>query len=70
MNEKLRRYLRDNQITQTKFAEDLKTRPQMVTYWLSGKHTPRAKTMKRIEEMTEGAVPMSSWFEPAPGLAE
>ena len=42
-------------------AEVIPANRSLVHQWLNGKHIPRAGYRHRIEAVTEGAVPVSSW---------
>ena len=61
MSSALLEYLAAEAITQQQLAERLGVRPATITAWKSGTK-PRPEMMVRIEVITGGAVPVSSWF--------
>lgn len=48
--------------TQKQFAEAMGVREATVSAWKNG-GTPRPAQMKRIAEVTKGAIPITAWFE-------
>ena len=43
------------------FAQQLGVDSASISRWLSGKVKPHSAVRKRIEELTDGAVPMEAW---------
>jgi transcriptional regulator with XRE-family HTH domain len=43
------------------FAQQLGVDNASISRWLSGKVKPHNAVRKRIEELTDGAVPMEAW---------
>ncbi len=43
------------------FAQQLGVDSASISRWLSGKVKPHNAVRKRIEELTDGAVPMEDW---------
>jgi transcriptional regulator with XRE-family HTH domain len=62
MNKHLKAYLEERGMTQKALAEALKIRQATVSAW-NGGSLPTPRTMKAIERLTGGAVPMASWLE-------
>jgi DNA-binding transcriptional regulator YiaG len=54
-------WFKENGIRKNWFAVRLGVRSSDISRWLSGKVKPSRPVRKRIEELTEGAVPMESW---------
>lgn len=67
---KLRKYVTDGNNRQYEFAEALRTTPANVSRWLSGKAKPLDEMKRRIESVTDGAVPASDWLVPEPASAD
>lgn len=59
----LARYLSTAGKTQRWLAARVGVRPATVCAWCSGASTPRPEHMIRIEQATEGEVPVSDWFQ-------
>lgn len=66
----LAKYLRDNDINQSAFSDEMRRSRACVSYWLSGRNAPTKAIARKIEAMTKGAVPADSWkhrkAKPAP----
>ena len=62
MNTFLIEYLEASGTTQRVFAQRLGVREATVSAWTRGV-LPRPETMRRIEQETDGRVPIASWFE-------
>lgn len=56
---KLREYLRENEITQTKAAKELKVHPNYIFKLVNGRSIPSESLAKRIEIYTNGKVKAS-----------
>ena len=54
-------WFKENGIRKNWFAERLGVDNASISRWLSGAVKPSRPTRKRIEELTDGAVPMDSW---------
>ncbi len=63
-------YLAQSRKTQRWLAAQIPVRPATVCAWLQGRATPRPEHMRRIDEVTGGAVPISAWFAVAKVAAE
>ncbi len=50
--ETLRRYLKDNSITQAEFAAQLGVKQPTVSEWIKGDCSPTAERLKKIAELT------------------
>jgi DNA-binding XRE family transcriptional regulator len=59
--DKLASYLQAAEMTQDAFAKSLGVSQPTVHRWLTRGARPSWETAARIEQMTDGAVPMSSW---------
>lgn len=68
MNAALSKYLKDRGETQSEFARRGGWRAATVSAWMNGT-IPEPENMIRVEGLTKGAVPMSSWFDVAPQKA-
>lgn len=53
---KLETYLSDNRLTLAAFGEQLGVTGEAVRQWCGGSRFPRPRHMKRIIEVTDGAV--------------
>ena len=62
MNAKFRQYLARPDVTQAELAKALGVREATVTGWKQGT-LPRSPLLPEIEAVTDGAVPVSSWFQ-------
>ncbi len=60
--ELFRRYLKSTGTSLTKIAGQLNSSKGCVHDLLSGRRRPSLRLAYRIEEVTDGAVPMTSWF--------
>lgn len=58
----LTEYLDLHAIPQHRFAAAIGASQPAVSKWVSGISIPRRRTMLRIEEATDGAVPPESWM--------
>lgn len=54
-------WFKQNGIRKNWFADQIGVDNSSVSRWLSGSVTPHRSVRKRIEQMTDGAVPMDSW---------
>ena len=54
-------WFRSNGIRKNFFAAQMGVDSASISRWLSGKVKPHRAVRKRIEELTNGAVPMESW---------
>lgn len=63
---KLHTYIRRLHRRQNQIAADFQISQGYLCLLLSGKKTPSLKLALRIESVTQGAVPVSSWAEPTP----
>jgi len=61
----LSKYLEDNHISQLDFAKLLEVSQSQLFYWLHGSKPRDPKLRKRIEKLTKGAVPETSWTSKA-----
>ena len=43
------------------FANELGVDPSSISRWLAGQTQPHRAVRKRIEQLTDGAVPMDGW---------
>jgi hypothetical protein len=50
-----------NGVRKNWFAEQIGVNGPDISRWLSGKVRPHKAVRKRIEELTNGAVPMEAW---------
>lgn len=64
MNLELKTYLKKKGLTSAAFAGPLKLTYQAVDKWLDGLSTPSDNNKIKIERITNGEVPISSWFKP------
>lgn len=55
-------YIKSKGLTQKRFAECIGVREATVSSWVNGK-TPKPEQMRRVAEATDGAVPVTAWFE-------
>ncbi|GAA6162597.1 hypothetical protein NBRC116590_03010 [Pelagimonas sp. KU-00592-HH] len=58
---KLAQYLKDSQIRQEDFAEEIGVKQGTVSRFASGRGTPGLELAVAIEDATGGAVPARSW---------
>lgn len=58
-------YLETTGRTQRWLAEQIGVREATVSAWCRNGIIPRPPQMKRIADVTEGEVPVTSWFEGA-----
>lgn len=63
-NELLKKYLDDNNETQSAFAVRAGVSGGSLSGWLSGKTAPDIYSAGKIEDATAGAVPVRSWERP------
>lgn len=54
-------YLKARGIRKNWFADQIGVRNASLSRWLSGKWTPSPMARKRIEDLTNGEVPETSW---------
>ena len=54
-------WFKDHGIRKSWFAEQIGVDGASISRWLSGKVRPHKAVRKRIEELTDSAVPMESW---------
>jgi len=54
-------WFQSNGVRKNWFAEQVGVDSASISRWLSGKVRPHKAVRKRIEELTDGAVPMESW---------
>jgi hypothetical protein len=54
-------WFKDQGIRKNWFAEQIGVDSASISRWLSGKVKPHRPVRKRIEELTDGAVPMDAW---------
>jgi len=54
-------WFQSNGVRKNWFAEQIGVDSASISRWLSGKVRPHRPVRKRIEELTDGAVPMDSW---------
>jgi len=57
----LEKYLLDNDLTQTDFANLVKVSPSIVNLWCSGKSTPSPKNALKIYKKTGGRIPVDEF---------
>lgn len=62
MTHPLRSYVKSKGLTQDQFAKALGVRPATVSAWVNGT-TPRPDQMARIDEITGGEIPVTTWFD-------
>ncbi|MBT0778036.1 helix-turn-helix transcriptional regulator [Paracoccus sp. pheM1] len=62
----LEHHLRASEETQAQFASRIGVRQGTVSKLMRGLVTPSLKLAQRIERVTNGAVPVSSWVDPDP----
>lgn len=55
-------WFKDQGIRKNWFAEQIGVDGASISRWLSGKVRPHKAVRKRIEELTDGAVPMDAWL--------
>jgi len=60
---KLETWLARQGLSHTQFAKQLGTSQRLVSYWISGRHTPRLIAVARIEKATKGAVTMRDFVD-------
>lgn len=60
-NMKLIQWLKNNGITQTEFAKKVGVDVSYITHLTKGRRVPSLTTALKIQELTEGAVPVTSW---------
>ena len=58
----LTQYLAEKNITQGQFADMMGVTQSAVSKWVSG-HPPKRTLMQKIEQATNGKVPVRVWFE-------
>ena len=68
--EQLSRYLKDNCIRQSEFAETVGVTQGVVSRLASGTSKPSLDLAVRIDKATGGAVPVHSWVEIVQGSDE
>lgn len=61
--ERLKKWLKSNKSSNTALALGIGVNPSQIGRYLTGAGRPKIPTAKRIEEVTEGAVPWAGWFE-------
>jgi hypothetical protein len=61
MKNKLRDYLENHRMTRLVFSQKIPVDPSMVYKWLSYTCIPSPKHAERIEEITQGEVPLTYW---------
>lgn len=59
----LQEYLEERGLTDRSFAAKLGVASMTVWRWRNGRRTPRIPTIKRIAELTGGAVTATDWLE-------
>lgn len=57
----LDKWFKMNGVRKNWFAEQIGVDSASISRWLSGKVRPHRPVRKRIEELTDGVVPMDSW---------
>ncbi|AZV00378.1 Cro-like protein [Paracoccus phage vB_PthS_Pthi1] len=62
----LEHHLKASNETQAQFASRIGVRQGTVSKLMRGLVTPSLKLAQKIERVTNGAVPVSSWVEPVP----
>lgn len=61
MREKLVAYLEENNLSLSAFARLIVGSPSAVFSWTKGISIPHPKTALKIEKVTKGKIPISSW---------
>lgn len=59
---KLKQFLKDNNMTQRAFAKTLNISEMAVYYYLKGKRIPNRDIMQKITELTNGYVTANDFF--------
>lgn len=59
---KLAEYLINSNLSQYKFAQLIKVNQKTISQYIRGKRMPRAEVMKKIHEVTKGAVSFADWY--------
>lgn len=59
----LKNYLTENEISPESFATLIGVNRSTVVRYASGDRTPSDEIKFKIEQITNGAVPISAWFE-------
>lgn len=62
---RLRSYLSDNNLRQAEFAAAVGATQATISGLVNGTRSPSLDLAVRIERETKGAVPVSSWVQPA-----
>ena len=60
---KLERYLKTNGITKTRFAAQVGIHISYITHLVKGRKVPSLATAVKIQELTNGAVPVETWLD-------
>lgn len=61
MNPFLIKYMKDAKVSQSSLARMVGCAPSTVYCWLIGRASPRAKMAWKLQKVTGGGVPISSW---------
>lgn len=58
-------YLSKNAISTATFAASVGCTPEAVRLWAKGERVPRGDTIRRISDLTHGAVRPADWYAEA-----
>ena len=64
---KLSEYIKNKNLPYAEVAELLGVDPQAIYYWISGERIPKPENMRKIFEITGGAVTANDFFNLPPG---
>lgn len=60
-SELFRQWFKDSGFRKGWFADQIGVDPASISRWLGGQTKPQRAVRKRIEQLTDGAVPMDAW---------
>lgn len=57
----LKKYLKDHRLTMEAFAYTINVSKTSISHWINRRATPRPRVSVRIEKVTKGRIPISTW---------